>query len=80
MRIALEDVVDQSAWWCKSYQAAFWPAESDPCLQIADYVTWAVQRKYQQQDERSYELIEDKTRQVPGGGPVNGRRSQDRSA
>lgn len=62
MRIALEDVVDQSAWWCKSYQAAFWPAESDPCLQIADYVTWAVQRKYEQQDDRSYDLIKDKIR------------------
>jgi Protein of unknown function (DUF3800) len=60
MRVALEDVVDQSAWWCQSYRAAFWPAESDPCLQVADYVTWAVQRKYELGDKRSYDLIKDK--------------------
>src|SRR6266508_537616 len=53
MRNALEDIVDQ---------AAFWPAESDPCLQVADYVTWAAQRKYEQQDERSYNVIKDKVR------------------
>ena len=62
MRIALEDVVDHCAWWCKSYQAAFWPAESDPCLQVADYVTWAVQRKYELGDDRSYQLISSKIR------------------
>jgi hypothetical protein len=62
MRNALEDIVDQSAWWCSNYQAAFWPAESDPCLQIADYITWAAQRKYEQQDERSYNVIKDKVR------------------
>jgi hypothetical protein len=31
-------------------------------LQIADYVTWAVQRKYEQQDDRSYDLIKAKIR------------------
>ncbi len=62
MRNALEDIVDQAAWWCHNYQAAFWPAESDPCLQVADYVTWAAQRKYEQQDERSYNVIKDKVR------------------
>lgn len=60
MRVALEDVVDQSARFCRSYQAAFWPAESDPCLQVADYVTWAAQRKYERGDTKSYELIADK--------------------
>jgi len=60
MRMALEDVVNQSAAFCSNYQAAFWPAESDPCLQVADYVTWAAQRKYEQNDTRPYDLIKDK--------------------
>lgn len=36
---------------------AFSPAKTDPCLQVADYITWAVQRKYEQGDLQSYELI-----------------------
>jgi Protein of unknown function (DUF3800) len=38
-------------------RTAFAPAISDPCLQIADYMTWAVQRKYEIGDARSYKLI-----------------------
>ena len=56
IRLAVEDVVNQ----CipnKTYSVAFWPAESDPCLQIADYCTWAIQRALEQGDDRSYELI-----------------------
>lgn len=37
---------------------AFTPAKTDPCLQIADYMTWAIQRKHETGDSRSYELIE----------------------
>ncbi|HVY78466.1 MAG TPA: DUF3800 domain-containing protein [Solirubrobacterales bacterium] len=37
---------------------AFTPAKTDPCLQVADYMTWAVQRKFEMDDSRSYELIE----------------------
>jgi Protein of unknown function (DUF3800) len=39
---------------------AFSPAQSDPCLQVADYLTWAVQRKHELDDTRSYDLIKDK--------------------
>lgn len=61
MRAALEDVVWQSAWQrTLDYQVAFWPAESDPCLQVADYCTWALQRKYESGDLRSYDLIKEK--------------------
>lgn len=60
LRIALDDVVNQSAAFCSNFQVAFWPAESDPCLQVADYVTWAVQRKYERGDTKSYDLIKDK--------------------
>jgi hypothetical protein len=40
------------------FHTAFWPAVSDPCLQVADYATWAIQRKYEMGDSRSFDLIE----------------------
>jgi hypothetical protein len=56
---AVVDVIDQthSRYHCRY---AFWPAQSDPCLQIADYCTWAIQRKWEMKDERSFLLIKDK--------------------
>ena len=39
---------------------AFWPAASDLCLQVADYCAWAIQRKWERGDERSYRLISDR--------------------
>ncbi len=39
------------------FRTAFWPAETDPCLQLADYCTWAIQRKWERGDARSYDLI-----------------------
>ena len=41
----------------KRVRTAFWPAETDPCLQIADYCTWAIQRKWEKGDCRSYDQI-----------------------
>jgi len=35
---------------------------ADPCLQIADYCAWAIQRKWERQDLRSYDLIRAKIR------------------
>jgi uncharacterized protein DUF3800 len=55
---AIDDVVHQVAP-CRAYRVAFWPAESDPCLQVADYCTWAIQRKWERGDSRSYDLIKD---------------------
>jgi uncharacterized protein DUF3800 len=60
IREAIVDVVDQLTV-CKR-QVAFWPVESDPCLQVADYMCWAVYRKYERNDCRSYELIQRKIR------------------
>jgi hypothetical protein len=40
-----------------SYQVAFWPFASDPCLQVADYCSWAIQRKWELSDTRSHVLI-----------------------
>jgi hypothetical protein len=58
VRESLADVVQQTTR-CR-WQVAHWPAESDPCLQIADYCTWAIQRAYERGDRRSYDLIADK--------------------
>lgn len=59
-RDAVNDVLAQ----CISYRVprvlAFWPNASDPCLQVADYCTWAVSRKYERDDMRSYDLISKK--------------------
>lgn len=37
---------------------AFTPAKTDPCLQVADYMTWAIQRKYEMGDPGPYGVIE----------------------
>jgi hypothetical protein len=58
VRLGIEDVMDQVS--AKRWEVAFWPCESDPCLQVADYVTWAVQRKWEKGDTRSYDLIKPK--------------------
>lgn len=54
----LRDVLDQNAG-C-SFSVDFRPAIADPCLQVADYCAWAIQRKWERDDKRSYALIEDR--------------------
>ncbi len=56
---AVDDVVHQVSP-CASHRVAFWPVQSDPCLQVADYCTWAIQRKRERGDTRSYDLIKSK--------------------
>ena len=41
-------------------RTAQWPASADTGLQIADYCCWAIQRKWEMGDDRSYNLIRDK--------------------
>ena len=53
---AVEDVVTQVAP-CRDHKVAFWRDYSEPCLWAADYCAWAIQRKYEQNDDRSYVLI-----------------------
>ncbi|RVT46818.1 DUF3800 domain-containing protein [Rubrivivax albus] len=43
-----------------SWRTTFCSSASDPCLQAADYCTWAIQRKWERGDSRSYELIKHK--------------------
>jgi hypothetical protein len=61
LHTAVDDVVRQLSP-CRSHRVAFWPADSDPCLQVADYCTWAIQRKWERGDERSHGLIAPKIR------------------
>ncbi len=54
---ALASVVRQHVV-CRSYTTAFWTTASHPCLQIADYCAWAIQRWKERGDNRSYVLIQ----------------------
>lgn len=58
---AVRRVVEQVAPTL-THQVASWPYESDPCLQVADYCTWAIQRKWELGDDRSHVLIASKIR------------------
>jgi hypothetical protein len=58
---AIKDVMNQY------YRGTVWkadhcPAMADPCLQAVDYCTWAIQRKWERGDTRSYDLISEKIR------------------
>ncbi|MDP2675399.1 MAG: DUF3800 domain-containing protein [Dehalococcoidia bacterium] len=52
----VEDVMQQVSGERK-FQTVCWPAAIDPCLQVADYCCWAVQRRFEGKDNRSYDLI-----------------------
>lgn len=53
---AVDDVLRQVVKG-QDWRMNFCPAASDPCVQVADYCAWALQRKWERQDERSYALI-----------------------
>jgi hypothetical protein len=53
---ALQDVVKQVSPTL-NYRAAFWDTASEPCLLAADYCSWALQRKWERGDTRSYDLV-----------------------
>jgi len=57
-RDAVDDVVQQVLDTKQTYRLAFWDSASDPCLQLADYCCWAIQRKWEMGDDRSYTIIE----------------------
>lgn len=56
---AVQNVVLQTSP-TTAYQAVYWPAATDPCLWAADYCSWAIQRKWERADERSYAFIRSK--------------------
>lgn len=57
---AVEDVMGQTCHGVK-WKTSVFPAATDPCLQVADYCAWAIQRKWESggSDVRSYDLIKD---------------------
>jgi hypothetical protein len=56
---AVKDVMNQTVKGGE-WRTDFMPADSDPCLQVADYCAWAIQRKWERGDTRSYDLIKDR--------------------
>ena len=60
-RYSIQDVMKQTSP-TRSIRVSMWPAAIDPCLQVADYCCWAIQRKWEASDCRSYNLIKDKIR------------------
>ena len=53
---AIGDVMEQVTP-TSALRSDIWTAASDPCLQIADYCSWAIQRKWETGDDRAYQLI-----------------------
>jgi hypothetical protein len=53
--LAVDDAVRSSAR-CP-HRVAFWPNMSEPCLVVADYCTWAIQRRWERNDPRSHMLL-----------------------
>ena len=58
---AVKDVMSQISP-ANALKSVPWPAATDPCLQIADYCSWAIQRKWERGDDRSYSLIKSKVK------------------
>jgi hypothetical protein len=55
-QLAVRNVIQQVSP-TPAFRVASWDARSDPCLQITDYCAWAIQRKWERSDDRSYRLI-----------------------
>ncbi len=55
---AIKDVMQQTV--PGKHTTNFCPAAADPCVQVADYCAWAIQRKWERNDQRSYDLVQDR--------------------
>jgi hypothetical protein len=60
-RAAIQRVVEQCAWQV-SPRIRFLPADTDPCLQAADYMLWAVMRSWDRGDDRALVPVRSKVR------------------
>lgn len=56
---AVLDVVQQASP-TTAFRTVAWHGASDPCLWAADFCCWAIQRKWERGDMRSYQLIQHK--------------------
>lgn len=59
MHAAVKEVVQQVTPTVH-YRTASWAAQSEPCLQVADYCCWAMARKWERGDCSAYDLVKDK--------------------
>jgi len=60
---AVQDVLAQTQRIdAGSWRTTFCSCASDPCLQVADYCTWALQRKWERGDSTWYDRIKSKIR------------------
>jgi hypothetical protein len=50
-----QQVLPRTTW-----SVAFPAASTDPCIQVADYCAWAIQRKWERNDTTAYDMISDK--------------------
>lgn len=57
---AVNDVAQQVIRGGRKWQTNFCRSIGDPCLQAVDYCTWALQRKWERGDSRSYDLVKDR--------------------
>ncbi|WP_374421122.1 DUF3800 domain-containing protein [Novosphingobium arvoryzae] len=57
---AVRDVIRQTEGKKRKVRSSFWQCQSDPCLQVADYCTWAIQRKWERGDRAYFDLIADR--------------------
>lgn len=55
-RNAFNEVIQQTGKHLE-HTTVFHLSKTDPCLQAADYCAWALQRKWEREDGRSYDLI-----------------------
>lgn len=58
-RYAVQDVMEQTSP-TQTMRVDMCQAAAEPCLQVADYCCWAIQRKWELDDNRSYDLIKEK--------------------
>lgn len=63
-RGVVADVIDQCCHYRVTRRVNCWPASSDPVLQAADYVLWAVMRHVERGDDRSRKLLGKRVRSV----------------
>jgi hypothetical protein len=57
---AVRDVIKQTAGRKRRTRTSFWPCATDPCLQLVDYCTWAIQRKWETGETWAYDLVKDR--------------------
>jgi hypothetical protein len=58
---AIEDVVASHAG-TTPFRTVSWSGTSDPCLWVSNFCSWAIQRKWERNDDRSHVLIKHRIR------------------